>query len=753
MPDENVPRALVIAIEKYPSAQGLAQELKDTAQAGLDFYDWLINKKNVKPEHIWYCGDGAQPPGLPNTNFFNTAYASVRRALINLLRAGKDQTSELYFFFSGHGLSWQEDPHERPVDVIVAADFGDLQTDGNLCAKLSEIERKFDANLGGVDHYFFIDACRNVIPGKMTEIGSLTLALDPAELGDRTLYRMYSTTSGDVANVSSGFGRVLVEGLRGGGRAKVLRNDNQYWVRFDRLFRYVQDGIGRRQTMDSKLEGRGEGLILTVPAPVVTNCTIVVDDARPGEQFNLSVKFGKFPVPSAPPTFPGPSVTVPLEPMEPGYSFAVTSGASPLLQVSPPPGSPLDLYEPAEVHFQRPTRGLPEALPQPPPQVKVTSFSDPGWAQRCDILITNRGTGEQTVHPGGQFTGTLAPGDWTAEARFQGRIINRREFTLAAGDSLDLDLAPPVAPSRAVGSIARSLPSDDGGRISWISETLGPVADRDPALWLALIGAGRILQPAGAYSKIATLNLASFDDVPAGSGVVYALLGREVSAEARLGDTPFRPVPGMDDVLEARLIVPPGQRTVQLVRSGQLPRTWASVALPNRATFFVYTEDEAGGLRAQQFLLPLHHLVNQLPGYVAEMVQRGAYDSLRMMRLLSTAQRRYFSRQDMSDAATDEDRGEWYDLLYGKWVEPLVALMAGFEMLRRDRQNPILPTVAGNLRTYFSDIPDVEVFTALYERRKPSPNGIPLLRDALLQLPDYNDPQLDYDSPLTCWLR
>jgi hypothetical protein len=754
---ENLPRALIIAIEKYPDAQGLASELPGTAQAGLDFYDWLTKTKGVKEENIWYCGDSDVPPKLPAANFLNTSYASLRRALINLIRAGKDQTSEVYFFFSGHGLAWQEDSHERPVDVLVAADFNNLQTDGGLCAKLSEIERKLDAYLGGTDHYFFIDACRNVIPGRMTDIGSLTLALDPAELGDRTLYRMYATSSGQVAVVNSGFSRFLIQGLRGEGKAKVLQR-NQYWVRFDRLFRFVQQAIGNRQPMEFKSEGRGEGLIYQMPDPVETKCRVIVEDAKPAEEFGLSVTFTNFPVPSAPPTFTGPEVVVPLRPLEPGYFFTVTSGGKALTQVSPPPASPLDLYDLAEVHFQKKSRGL-ESMPVPPPQVRLTSLAD------AEITLTNLGTGEQ-VRQTGEFKAALAPGDWAIDARFQGQaIMGRREITLTPGDSVDLDLTERPK-SRALDSIASILPSSDGGRIIWISETLGPVGKQDPALLLALIGAGRILQPAGHYSKIETLNLATFDDVAAGTGVVYALFGREVSARARLevsgaGGIEFEPPPGVPDVLQAKLAAPSGQRLIKLIREGQAPRTWASIVLPNRATFLVFTEDETGRLLAQQFLLPLHHLVGELPGPVSELVRRESFDSfgsLRMMRLLCSAQRRFFAREDMSGAATDVERREWTDMLYSKWVEPLVAIMAGFEMLRRDRNNPMLGVVANNLRTFFGDIPDVEVFSALYERRKPEPAGIPLLRDALMQVPDYtNRPEyaeakLDYDSPLTSWL-
>ena len=51
-------RALIIAIERYPSAVTLPRgTLQGTSAGALAFRRWLIDDKHVSPEHIAFCAD------------------------------------------------------------------------------------------------------------------------------------------------------------------------------------------------------------------------------------------------------------------------------------------------------------------------------------------------------------------------------------------------------------------------------------------------------------------------------------------------------------------------------------------------------------------------------------------------------------------------------------------------------------------------------------------------------------------------
>ena len=73
---------------------------------------------------------------------------------------------------------------------------------------------------------------------------------------------------------------------------------------------------------------------------------------------------------------------------------------------------------------------------------------------------------------------------------------------------------PAVAPAGWRGSvphesIASLLPEQDGS-IDFSESLGGPIADPDLGLWLAMLGAGRLMGTDGRYSKIGSLPLQDF---------------------------------------------------------------------------------------------------------------------------------------------------------------------------------------------------------------------------------------------------
>jgi hypothetical protein len=105
----------------------------------------------------------------------------------------------------------------------------------------------------------------------------------------------------------------------------------------------------------------------------------------------------------------------------------------------------------------------------------------------------------------------------------------------------------------------------------------------------------------------------------------------------------------------------------------------------------------------------------------------------------------------------------WRDALYGKWVDPIMSLIAAYELLRRGERGDLLREAIGNLRRWFADLPDVSVLAKLFDpSATPSawpPASPPILRDGLDALDDdtvmwpFPPARLSYDGPWTAWRR
>jgi hypothetical protein len=159
------------------------------------------------------------------------------------------------------------------------------------------------------------------------------------------------------------------------------------------------------------------------------------------------------------------------------------------------------------------------------------------------------------------------------------------------------------------------------------------------------------------------------------------------------------------------------------------------------------TRDENGEVAVQQFILPIAHLEPYLPPEVRQYLE--LYD----LKRISQANRLFASRRSLS---TIFDEYELRDSLYGKWLEPLMAITASYELIRRGRARR-LEEALGNLREFFSDIPDTEALARLAGTRWERPSHPPLFLDGLLAIPDYQellplDPdRLDFRGPWTAW--
>ena len=233
-------RALIVAIEDYPRAAGLANSLPGTRAAAEAFRNWLIEKKKLDPRDIFACIEGVA---------WRTAGTSRREIIDEIVRlrdAGRDDTEELYFYYSGHGFSYPRSEWQA-TDILVAADFVSLAVSGDACMKLQEVLEKLCVAMGPGMHYSFIDACRTEVPWGSVEPLPMGVVFTPSELGRASRSVLFSVVQGLAARTASDFSKYLIAGLNGLGRAKGW-SGGSLWVQFDLLCQYLRGRSSSRSS-------------------------------------------------------------------------------------------------------------------------------------------------------------------------------------------------------------------------------------------------------------------------------------------------------------------------------------------------------------------------------------------------------------------------------------------------------------------------------------------------------------------------
>lgn len=759
-------RGLIIAIESYASIQGFGNQLPGTTAAGVAFRDWLIRKKNAKPGHILFCTEDPAVQG-------RTSGASIQeliRALIDLHAAGKDNTEQLYVFFSGHGFLFDENPRTRAADVLLPSDFTSASDPaaGRLGLRLDEVQLKLQNAMGPGDHYYFVDACRNRL--SEIDVAGTGLNFSRSVLGDPTVYTLYSTNRGAAAFLNSNFSGHLLAGLYGAGRAKAWRPAGDMEVTHSSLRNYVTEKL-TGQEIDGGHQGNGRGLILEIrPAPQ-SKCSIQVDGARASDTFTLHLTDSRGRAIGGPQTFEGPSFHFSQPPDF--YDLRLFHDGQPLT----PESQTADLWDDCSVRFAMPEPQGPEFLGgpdrslAPPPD---DAFSGPGAPSKTWLEVAGRPATELIVEDlrsrrqerhNERFSMPCEAGRYRVRmVDSTGMTLRDQEVAIEAGERLELDFASrPESPVRE--AILSHLPpyAYDSRTVSF-SESLGPLADDDLGLWLAIAGASRIVGPPGSYDKIEGLPLDRFEDVPPGGSVLYVLAGRDELEDLRVATDSSRAadwvetrevVAGVSGFRHARIDSGPGPLFLSLAAAGESPWTIASHCLPNRATLVIATASTRGGFRIQQYLLPLHHLRSALDPRVQDRLPQR--NLLRRMKSFSLAQRQFGRRRDVESTI---DPADWTDLLSGKWLDPVTAILAAYELLRRGKREH-MGTVVNNLRAYFTGLADTEALARLAGEPPQRPASVPMVLDGLLSYEDYPEllppdlpeNRLDYSGPWTAWRR
>jgi tetratricopeptide (TPR) repeat protein len=755
------PRALIIAIENYQQMQGgFATQLPGTEQSALAFHDWLVTQKKVNLNDIIFCSDDKNC----QKRTMGATRGEVKTAFAKLVTQGKDCTSELYFFFSGHGFLYKENEglRKRALDVLIAEDFETLQGSGDRCVLLEEIQTILWQALGPGEHYYFIDACRNQISSRDINVSNLGWSPTASQLGTPAVYTLFSTTRGATASVTSEFSRHLLDGLMGKGRAQAWNDSHQkLFVKFDSLRGYIKHRL-HAQEIDSRVDGTGEGNIIEIRPIPCYKCTVVVENAEHGDTFSLTVKnsLGQEVLRD---TFSGDHTAFSQVP----FDYQVTL-LHPALGFSPSDTLPAALYEDQEVKFKKlgVSVGPRFAPPSPPQSPRLKIYGAP----RTVLTIRNIQQGE--IYKGsGPFDGSVPAGNYLCEIHdLNGVIQDRKEISLKSDETYEDDLGAQRRNSlqRALLSHLPSYAYDD--RTVEFSETLGPLSDPNLAVWLSIIGGSRIVEDPKYRSKLGQLPLATFYDAQPDTASMYILAGfddqhadLEVALSNGISNDWSRaiPVPGIDGLYEWKsLSQSEGSRLLSLRVREKATVTLATYLMANRATLVVLTQDFDAPISVQQYLLPVHTLVKHLD---FEIQRRLHARPLQMIKFIAKRYRQFRHRQELSTNNVSDgpvsDPSGWWDLLVGKWLDPIMAVMAGYELIRRgQRQDSLLSEAVNNLLTYFPGLPDSQAIAKLAGNKGLQLQGLPLFLDGLLAFENYQrvlplpQSRLDFRGPWIFWI-
>jgi hypothetical protein len=753
------PRALIIAIQDYPKVEvgGMAKSLPGTLQPGVEFKAWLAEKwkaEGVANPQLIFCSEPVQADGHGATS------DDIREALLELKTKGQSATEELYVFFSGHGFSFEEKLGSR-ADILVTSDFRKAALSGQCCLKLDEIIYWLRIHLGPGRHYYFIDSCRNPLGPNEIQPAPL-LPINAQASGEASTFLLQSTVEGATAAVGDAFPSALLSGLRGRGKAKTWDTevDDAMFVRYDSLRRYMTSKRAVDQQITSRADGtEGESeAVISVLRPVpLSSCTIEISNAPASLKGDVLYRRGRAKVPERH-ALNGNSTVLQLEP----DTYLVTVQVQGEAAVEPGEPVRLDLYEDQTAVFS--TSHLEAAAAPVDLQAAANATSadvDFVVPHQTALTVRNVLTGE-TLEVDQSRRARLPPGRYFATfGSATDRKMVRREIDIEPGASVSVNLAE-WRESRPHVSIANQLPSyavhADG--LDFSESLHGLVTDPDLDLWLAIVGGGRILGSTGDFSKLAQFPLHDFADEPIGASPIYLLAGFE-KVDSKLDialsrgadvrwSAPTEPA-GMTGIREAYFSAVPGSWLFSLRVGDQPAYTVATFAMANRAMLVTLTLDDDDRPRVSQYLLPLGHLVGQMPGFVQERLQHGQY--LRDLRFIAQAGRAFRKRRDLWK---EFGGAELDDLLYAKWLDPIGSSLAAYEKIRRG-QGDRLDQVVRNMKKYFAGLPDTAALTKLAGKRALRPNGTPLFIDGLRAFPDYAKllplpaSHLDFSGIWTAW--
>ncbi len=505
-------RALIIAVDQYPDLP----RITGAVESAREFLDWVLTRDPAATV-LFCCAEGVAKRTHPNSA------EGVADALDLLLQEGAGSTPDFFFYFSGHGMEYPATSERAVPDaLLVTAGFksASLQK-GAHCLRLSQIQSQLQFALGGVNHYYFIDACR--VPVDPTEIKprSLEFTAKLAMSGQPVVFTLYAAVQGMPTKNDTAFAHTLVAGLKGTGSAKSFVGGD-YYVLFESLRGYVASVLAKDgRKIDSDIApslGRDDtkhGRLAPLKNVSPCTCHIVAVGADPQGDLRLTA----IAVARARERrkIVGPTGSVNLPPDR--YQFFLSQVAPENLEfdsTTPNRFDWIDLFDSRDLEFVPVNGGLESIVNVD--EKAILRFNVPSNTQ---LRLISKRDSVSSLFDHGTHSSSLEPGEYEIALLQHGELLKGRILDLAAGEprryDAFLDCLTP-AQTAMFKALSHSEEALD------ISESLGPLADPDVSVWLSLVGASAIIAAPGTFSKLQRLPLSSFSSLEQDEHGVYVLV-------------------------------------------------------------------------------------------------------------------------------------------------------------------------------------------------------------------------------------
>lgn len=761
------PRALLIAFEEYPNSGGLmSPKLDGTHDLLKSFFDWLVTDRLLLADDVIVSTDFDHDElvrlGATRANMFAGTTAGYRGSVSQLITLGAGSTDELFVLYSGHGVGVNDTTAAsaaHPPDCLLTVDF--TRADPAFATyRLSELRTHLGAQLGPGSHYYFIDACRHP-DGTSPRPSELNLAFNQIP-GDPRQFTLFSTERGASAATDSGFGPAIVTGLRGDVLASAWV-DQRFGVFWSSLRSFLKARTAR-QAVDSERPPDGADALLVEQMPPPTfGCTISCVSAG-SDAFAVLID-GPTEAPVSARIQRRQSTTLPVTfDLPPGKFFVSVAGPKGVLQRDGalPGDNFFDFTAAATLTFTLPAGPV---GPSSPPTTPVSNTANAGLVNYSG----NEGTRVEIATTMGKPIGVafdvqeqpieLGLGRYVARAidRRSGLTVGDQEFELGP-EGLDLAAVLRADDSKTQHDLRSILPSGP----DWVdfSESLrGRVVDPDVAVWLALLGASRIVEDPQSFSKMRSVSLFDARESRPPSAL-YVLsdspMPQQVQVASPFAPKPFESIPHESNIAglwwAAADALEPGSHLLDVTVEDGERFSLATYTDVGRATLITLTRRN-GRLAIGQYVLPIAGRESDRGDSEEALRDAIASHGLLWWILYSAQAQRAFARHQRLE--TDATGSLWSYLLYGKWVDPVMSVIAAHELIRIGQLDHI-GTVVTNLRRHFPLLPDTEYLAQVVQMTANVQVGPPLILEAALGLgwrshPFSTERWLDYGGPWTLW--
>jgi len=232
-------RAFIVAVEHYPESTATSRHLPGTIASAERFAGWLQKELGVDKKNVVFCSSGDS-----DFKTHGTTTPQIKRAILDLIRTGHNDTECLFVYQCGHGVMLPS--REFDLDLLLCSDFVEPQISGYACIEVNELTELFARSLGAGTHLYFIDACR----ARANNLDATRLGITPfdATSGEADWFQLSSGKPSEAVPTDSLFIDSLLNGLSG--QSRLIADEHEEgrsWITFQNVAESIADSLAIHQ--------------------------------------------------------------------------------------------------------------------------------------------------------------------------------------------------------------------------------------------------------------------------------------------------------------------------------------------------------------------------------------------------------------------------------------------------------------------------------------------------------------------------